>query len=153
MKKNLIIVLLFCSGISSCAYAPAPRQIVSSFPIDRPFDTVWSAVIEVFAELQLPIQTLEKDSGLIVSDWINLVGQDNYGYCDCGKLVMLDEVDRVGKFNVFVKKTGESSCEIKINSQFQQSYVDLDHIIYKRNCVSTGKLEAEIYNMVKEKVK
>jgi len=153
MKKSLVIVLLFCFGLSSCGYAPAPRQIVSSFPIDKPFDTVWSAVIEVFAELQLPIQTLEKDSGLIVSDWISLIGQDNNGYCDCGKLVMLDEVERVGKFNVFVKKTSENSCEIKINSQFQQSYVDLDHIIYKRNCVSTGKLEAEIYNMVKEKVK
>ena len=151
MKVRLITVLLLCFGLICCASAPAPKQIVSSFSIDKPYDATWSALIEVFAELQLPIQNMEKDSGLILTDWIDFTGQDNTGYCDCGGLGINIEVNRLGKFNVFVKKTGDNSCDIKVNTQYQQTYKFGDDL-YKRNCVSTGKLEAEIYNRIKEKV-
>jgi len=47
---------------------PKPRQIQNSFQIEKPFDAVWTAVIEVFSELSLPIINIEKASGLIVTD-------------------------------------------------------------------------------------
>jgi hypothetical protein len=134
----------------SCATAPVPRQIVNSFQIDKPFDLVWSAVIETFAELQLPIMNMEKDSGLIVTDWIELVGQDNSGYCDCGGLGINIEVNRVGKFNVFVKKASGDSCEIKINTSYQQT-IKFGDLVSKRNCISTGKLEKEFFDLVSSK--
>jgi len=150
MKIKSIAALFLCFGLICCATAPPPRQIISSFPIEKPYDTVWQAVIETFAELQLPIMNMEKDSGLIVTDWIDFTGQNNNGYCDCGGLGINIEVNRTGKFNVFVKKTGDNSCDIKVNTMYQQM-LKFGDTISKRNCVSTGNLEAEIYNKVKEK--
>jgi len=58
-------------------------MIQKSFLIEAPFDKIWEAIIETFAELQLPIQNMEKASGLITTDWIDFKGQTNEDYCDC----------------------------------------------------------------------
>lgn len=151
MKPKLFVFVIFSFLLVSCASGPAPRTIINSFTIDGDYDAVWSAVIETFADLQLPIDNMEKDSGLITTDWIDFTGQTNEGYCDCGGLGINIEVNRKGKFNVFVKKITENSFEMKVNCMFEQVYRFGD-TIYKRNCVSTGNLEADMYNLVIEKL-
>ena len=138
--------------LTACATPPKPRQIISAFPIEHPYDLVWQAVVETFAELQLPIMNMEKDSGLIVTDWIDFTGQNNSGYCDCGGLGINIEVNRTGKFNVFVKKVTNDSCEVKINTMYQQT-LKFGDVISQRKCLSTGKLEEEFYKLVKDKLK
>jgi hypothetical protein len=156
MKKHLGFFLVVCFFIG-CATAPVPRQIQNVFPIDKPFDSVWQATIETFAELNLPILNLAKDSGLITTDWISFQGQKNEtGYCDCGGLGINAELERRGRFNVYVKKTGESSCEVKVNATFDhtiQSALDRTSPRYTNSCVSTGKLEAEMFRLISEKAK
>jgi len=155
--KKLFSVLGILIVLAACATAPAPRQIQTSFPLEKPFDPVWQTVIEVFAELNLPIMNMEKVSGLITTDWINFTGQNNInGYCDCGGLGMNREVERRGRFNVYVKKVGDSSCELKVNSIFEHiitSALDNTSPHYTNACVSTGKLEAEIFKRIQEKIK
>jgi hypothetical protein len=128
-----------------------PRQIQNSFPIEKPFDSVWQAVIEVLAELNLPILNMEKASGLITTDWLLV----NKTYCDCESPGFTPATkEHRGKFNVYVKKNSENTCEVKINCLYEM-------IIYytgstgprKYACVSTGKLEAEIFKRVQEKIK
>jgi hypothetical protein len=155
MKIKFSVLLVFCLTFIFCATAPTPRQIQNSFPIEKPFDSTWQAVIEVFAELSLPIMNMEKASGLITTDWISFRGQKNTDYADCGKGGLMDvEKDRLGKFNVYVKKISESSCEIKINSLFEKHYVIYDNpSINKSSCVSSGKLEAQIFKSIQEKIK
>jgi len=140
--------------MAACATAPAPRQIQNSFPIEKPFDSVWQAVIETFADLNLPIVNMEKASGLITTDWISFRDQkDNVGYCSCGSPGFpYGEVDRAGKFNVYVKKINENSCEVKINSVFEQTAAYQRSTI-KRTCLSTGKLEADMFKRIQEKIK
>jgi len=145
MKSKILVWGSILFIFWSCATAPVPQQIVNSFKIDRAFDSVWVAVIETFSDLQLPILNMEKDSGLIVTDWIDFKGQDNNGYCDCGKLTWKKEETREGKFNIFVKKITEASCEIKINTMYRQIIINYGD---KRDCVSTGKLEKEFYDLV-----
>lgn len=114
---------------------------------------MWQATIESFAELQLPIQNKEKDSGLITTDWIDFTGQKNTDYCDCGGLGMNIERSRAGRFNVFVKKTSGNSCEVKVNCVYEQTYeVTLTETTYKRKCVFTGKLEADMFELIKSKI-
>jgi hypothetical protein len=151
MKIKYFIPIFICLFLWNCAIAPAPREIMKSFPIEKPYDRVWSAVIETFAELQLPIQNMEKDSGLIITDWIDFTGQKNEDYCDCGGLGINTEVRRSGKLNVFVKKINENSCEIQVNTMFEQMIRFGDTAPTKRNCVSTGNLEAEMFRLIKEK--
>jgi len=148
--KFLVLIAVFVF-LYSCATAPKARVIQNSFPIDASYDTVWSALIETFAEMQFPIDNMEKDSGLIVTDWINIRGEGNEGCCDCGGLGVNTEVSREAKFNVFVKKVSENSCEVKVNCQFQQGYRFGDGPIYVRECVSTGNLEGRIFDSVETK--
>jgi len=151
MKIRILVVGLICLLAYACAVAPAPRQVQTTFPIEKPFDNVWTAVIETFAEMNLPIMNMEKDSGLITTDWIGFSGPKGKEYCDCGKLGINIEIKRVGKFNVFVKKLNGSS-EIRVTCSYQQTYEDVSGDQYTRNCVSTGKLEAEMFNLIKKKL-
>ena len=153
MRNKGFGLVLVCLFIYGCATAPLPRQIVNTFPIDKPFDDVWQALVESFSELQLPIDNIEKDSGLITTDWIDFTGQKNTDYCDCGGLGMSIEQSRVGKFNVFVKKVTEDSCEIRVNCMYEQTIQEaITDAIIVRKCVSTGKLEAAMFDLIKSKL-
>ena len=158
MKIKILVLGLICLFIYGCATAPAPRQIVKAFPIEASFDEVWQAVIESFAEMNLPIANMEKDSGLITTDWIDFpLGKAGKEICDCGGLGMNIETRRAGRFNVFVKRGSMDSCEIQVNCIYEQTYESVsltgDPVpSYKRACVSTGKLEADICAMVKSKL-
>jgi len=145
---------LLCLFLFGCGVVPAPRQIITAFPVEAPFNDVWQVIVESFAEMNLPIVNMEKDSGLITTDWINFTGQKNTDYADCGKPVFgLVEGSRSGRFNVFVKRTSDNSCEIKVNCTYRQTLVKLNGDFYKdKPCISTGNLEAEMFDLVKSKL-
>jgi hypothetical protein len=155
MKKFFVLAAISCLGIS-CATAPAPRQITNSFPVNAPFEATWTAVIESFAEMNLPIMNMEKASGLITTDWISFGGNNQWvRYCDCGKLGLNEERARRGKFNVFVKKADDASCEMKINAVFEvvvASALARNAPESIKTCVSTGNFEAEICKNIMEKI-
>ncbi len=156
MKIKLIAFFILCCWLISCTtyIAPVSRQIQNSFTFDKPFEIVWQSVIEVFAKLNLSIMNMEKASGLITTDWISFGSRDNItGYCSCGKLINEENKnvlvgDRRGRFNVYVKKVSDSSCELMVNAVFE-----LANINGPLHCESTGKLEAEIYKGVSAIIK
>jgi len=157
MKKLVVFSVAVCLAFAACMTAPAPRTVVNAFPIDQPFDPVWQAVIETFADMNLPILNMEKASGLITTDWIRFPyeGRED-GYCDCGGLGANAEVDRSGCFNVFVKRSSDSSCDIKINVRFQRIVKNMlvdDGSRPINECVSTGKLEAEMFGRISDRLK
>jgi uncharacterized lipoprotein len=110
-------------------------------------DRTWSAVVETFAELNLPIMKAEKSSGLIATDWISFKDRiQGTTYCSCGSTILpLSEVDRRGKIDVVV-----TDMEIKVNAVFEK-ISQYKEIVDSSPCVSTGKLEAEIRKRVSEK--
>ncbi len=113
-------------------------------------DRTWSAVVETFAELNLPIMKAEKSSGLIATDWISFKDRkQGTTYCTCGSTILpLSEVDRRGKIDVLVT---DDSLEIKVNAVFEK-ISQYKEIVDSSPCVSTGKLEAEIRKHVSEKI-
>lgn len=148
MRKRIFWVGVICLILAACRPALVPPEIQNSFPIEQPFDKVWQAVIETFAEMNLPIMNMEKVSGFIATDWI--VFDEGTGYCLCGDPDFI--VDRLGKFNVYVKKIGDNSCEIKVYSIFE-STASYPLETRKQPCFSTGKLERDIYDLVITKTK
>lgn len=157
MRAKILTLGLVCFMIYGCTIGgsvPVARQITTAFPIEAAFNEVWQAVIESFAEFQFPIMNMEKDSGLITTDWIDFTGQKNTDYADCGKPVFgLAEGSRNGRFNVFVKRTSANSCEVKVNCMYRQTLVKLNGDFYKnKSCISTGKLEADMFEIVKSKI-
>lgn len=66
------------------ASAPAKRDIKKATTVPASYDDVWSAVIDVFSERGWTIGNVEKDSGLITTDWMTLNGEDESAFADCG---------------------------------------------------------------------
>ena len=158
MRIKILFLGLICLMVYGCATAPAPRQIVKAFTIESSLDDVWIAVIDTFAEMNLPIANMEKDSGLITTDWeIYPRGKAGNVYCDCGGLGLNVEIERRGRFNVFVKRLTENSCELKVNCIYnrtiQPAFAKGSDGITSRNCISTGKLEAMMFEIVKSKLR
>lgn len=146
MKKILTVVFIMLI-ISACATAPKHHEIDKSDTIDEPFDKVWGALIETFAELNLPIDTIEKDSGIIATDWLDYYGTNNKAYCDCGGLGLSIERERIGKFNVFVRELDPASTMITVNAKFEQTYEFMDSR-FTRKCNSIGTIEKQIMDEV-----
>ena len=145
---TFIFICFFC-----CTPLPVPRQFVNAFTIEASFDQTWEAVIESFADLQMPIQNSEKVSGQITTDWVKCTGQESLDYCDCGELGSMAEENRRAKISVIVKKITENSCEMTANFKFEQNCTNLEGTKrYIRKCESTGRLETKMYEMVKSKV-
>jgi len=155
MSFKLTFLACFCAiALSGCATAPKHYEFDPVCTFDCDFDTVWSAVVEYFAISSLPIATIEKDSGLIVTSWMNAskgTGSENKIYCDCGGAGLNIPQWTRGKFNVFVKELQGGKVDLRITCVYQQerefmeSYSTVD-------CASTGYLEKNIHDYVLAKV-
>ncbi len=69
LKKLLILIgVIFFMG---CAAAPVQRAEPKTMEFQQPFDKVWSAAVRIITvDNDLPIQVIEKDSGIITTDWV-----------------------------------------------------------------------------------
>ena len=139
-----------CFGIvAGCATAPGVHQFESTWALPHDFDEVWAATIEVFAENRWPIANLEKDSGIIVSDWVS-VGREA-DYADCGQPGLAAVRGRQARFNVFVRQRGEG-LTLSVNTDFQEQR-SWDRRTWFQDCASTGLLEADVYSMILERTR
>ena len=83
----LITTILLLTALAGCA--PAGVKNVERVEVDRTttfdasFDEVWAVTVEWFASLGIPIEKVEKTSGLISSKWGG-VGSDQT-YISCGE--------------------------------------------------------------------
>lgn len=84
MKARLAVALLL-AGLVGCLTLPKQYDFSPTLPVVADFETAWSRVINIFAELGLPIATIEKVSGLVATDWIATTDVVFRGWFDCGK--------------------------------------------------------------------
>lgn len=143
MRVTAAMALLI---LFACATAPKHREIQRSatFP-GQSFDEVWSAVIESFGELNLAISNIEKDSGLITTDWMRVP----LSYLDCGGSGLATDSNHRGRFNVFVKDQAEGPT-MSVNASFTATRT-FDTSSGQPDCVSTGELERDLHSMVASK--
>jgi len=147
----VVASLLFLGG---CATAPKTYDFDPVAVIDADFDDVWSAVVEYFAISSLPIDTIEKDSGLIVTSWMDASG--GYGgaderFCDCGSGGLTTYYWTRGKFNVFVKESAAGGVDLRVTCTYQQRRGVLDTNATV-SCPSTGYLEMQLHDYIRAKV-
>ena len=91
MKKLLLLLPLTAIILNSCYTAKVYQlegknygaiQIIKS---SKPVDTVWSNIIDMFATKGISIKTIDKNSGLIVTDRYNF--KRHYSFEINGKLI------------------------------------------------------------------
>lgn len=112
---------------------------------DASYDEAWTAIIETFGDLELPIATLEKDSGLVATDWILL--RDPARFMDCDGAVRNQE----GRYNVFLKQT-TADPEMTITSSYRAEIRSGDDPGASVRCETTERMESDIQRRVEEKV-
>lgn len=105
------------------------------------YDVTWRAVLQSFAELDLPIATIERESGLVATDWILVSRADER--MDCPEDARQAEM----RFNVLLEEDG-SGTRMTITSGARA--LTEDGVLQR--CASTGALERAIQRRVSQKV-
>lgn len=126
MQVRVVLCLLMVTlVVLGCASAPPePPQTYefdSATVVNAGFNAVWDAAIEFVAVAGLPIQTIDKDSGTIVSTWIDAsrsaLGRAAAGgaaYCDCGKNQPVVASTARGICTVSAKSIGDERTELDV---------------------------------------
>jgi len=144
---NLVrLAVVVCAAVAALASASAPKShtFEKSMRTDGTFDQTWSAVIEVFADRNWAIQNMEKDSGLITTDWMSL-GSDS-SFADCGGSGIASVAKREIRFNVLVREE-ESGARITVNATFRELRTFDNQVAYV-DCTSTGNVEQLVHELV-----
>ena len=124
MKKVIVILFILLIGCS-----PYIRQIyepVLEHPIQKnynySFEKVWPVVLQRIAEY--PLTIIEKESGIINTDWIG-VGQDtvlcelDYGFWGGGRVDKPMPVESRQRLNILVLKKSNMATTVKIIRYWQ----------------------------------
>lgn len=155
MKNSLVImsalILSSCASHSLNYNPPTERESKTSKIVNKPFKSVWEQLVEGLAQKNYVIDSVNKDSGLIVaSKKLNPPS----AYADCGKwdghfknmradekynfygadsanymikngdvYVAINRTSNLGsKSNIFVKKVDEKKTSVSVNSQYNLKF-------------------------------
>jgi hypothetical protein len=145
--------------VVGCATAPRTPDIhefprSTGFPGSN-FDQVWAATIDIFGEEGFPIDNLEKDSGLLVTDWMRVSAYYESGL-DCGDPGK-DDLSRANRFespmvrfNVVVRQSGNEPT-MAVNSFYRANLCNGQEC-RRWECSSTGLWERDLMNLVRARI-
>ena len=146
MTRVLVVLAVLVLG---CATPPQSHIFKKTWTVPGTFEETWSATVQLFAEKGWPIATLEKASGIIVSDWVSIGTQSPYA--DCGTPGIATIQRREAKFNVFIRK-GDSGPSLTVNANFRELRV-FDSQSFYQDCTSTGALESELHALILQRTR
>ena len=151
VAMTLSVSAFLLVALASCGTQPVVTDFDDSVTLAADYDTVWTAVIQLFAEGNWAIDMVEKDSGIIVTDRLGLdVPYENLEkYADCGTIMLNEKrTPSTVKFNVFVKRVGDATA-VTINCGFRSLEMSG---IPTYDCPSKGYLEAQLFEKLREMV-
>ncbi len=139
-------LFLFALILTSCYAAPKPEDFEKTMTVNEPFEVTWEVIVEIMANGEWPIESIERESGLITTSFVQMGAFEDYA--DCGKdMLGVDTTMRLRcKINVYVKPVAEGHVDIRINTHFEGASSSGSY----GNCNSTGKLEAELFQSIQE---
>ncbi len=153
----LLAVAGFALVLAACAQArlPTPRAVEKARTYNASFDQVWDAAIVTVAELNLPIDELEKDSGIISFDEARYQPND----ADEGSLGYLETImQRRGSANIIVRSVAPSQTKAQINlrlAMFIQSGNGSLYFPFRffwRDTVSNGNIERRLLAGIESRI-
>jgi hypothetical protein len=129
------------------ASSPRRHRVQPSVTIKESYEDTWAGLIETFAAKGWAIGHMNKESGLITTDWIEL-GDEAERYADCGRAPLGSRVTTQARFNVIVKQRERGSF-VSVTSAFRQLRSSGDpSAVAEVACASRGSVELTIHNEV-----
>jgi hypothetical protein len=114
--KMILLGLVILAGCtpSQPQLAPTPSSI------DASFDQSWNAVIDVLAEYNVPVKTLDRSSGFVVAETSTMSDTDLSRFSSCGGILDL-VINRghpaLANYNILVRGDVSSST-VKVTARF-----------------------------------
>jgi hypothetical protein len=141
MKRLVVTAILVVSCVGySAPDPPTPREATD---VNASLGRTWDAVIDLFAARLIPIRTIERASGLIVTDQLS-VGPEGREWADCGKTSAGRYRPNYATYNVLVR--GDST-RARVKATVRWVYSDLKGKVLE--CSTTHVWETALEQGVK----
>ncbi|MCE9681132.1 hypothetical protein [Halomonas alkalisoli] len=163
MKKILATVALSTLLVGCAAPSVTPPSANTGNHVDTyhaDFSEVWEHAVDWFAINNIPIKNIERDSGIISSDYSLGAG---YSQVDCGAVdpggmhILIDQAV-TANINVLVRdRSGQISVQPNVFGQgaftFRNTWDNrLTETIRVDRCVTTGELERSLQNHIQSRI-
>ena len=141
--KVLPLVLVTLGAWCPSQLAQPPEtvpEIRAPTPVNASFAKSWNAVIDIFANQSIPIRTIDRSSGLIVTDQLYVSQNDAIAWADCGTDPSGEKVAPAhATYNVVVR--GDSArSSVRTTVRFADRYSATGTLV-AYDCVSRGVWE------------
>lgn len=156
--KSIISItsLLLLSGCALPSVTP-PKEPTTDFVkiYHSDYDNVWNSTVDWFANNNIPIKNIEKDSGIISSEYAlgSSFSQLDCGIIDTGDMYIMRDNTVTANINIIVRNT-PNGVKVKPNVFGSGSFVMTDVIngvprtMNAERCVTTGQLEEDLSNYI-----
>lgn len=120
--KLFILAVSACilTGCASAQLRDTTYYNIKDINIPKDYNTCWQNLLDVLSDQNEPIVTIEKESGILVSDFVN-ISQDSlirYALVPYGMMGTGYTEGRY-KLNIRVKKISENVTAVKINAHIE----------------------------------
>lgn len=139
---RLPIAAVLTVMMAACASPPPPQTPRLPTSVAASFGRTWDAVIDQFANSNIPVHTMERASGFISTGPLSTSSESRTNldaYADCGKDMIKPRPDRV-EYNVVVRGDS-SSATIRTTAKWVRSG-DAATYTMEIQCSSLGGWEA-----------
>jgi len=140
MNTGLLILLT----LGACSFVP-PSTIATPrapAPIAASFARTWNAVIDVFADKNIPIRTIDRASGFIATDALSAAGSDTT-WADCGTGPLGGTLrPTLATYNVLVRSDSAAST-VHVTVTWSS--------VAGGQCVTRGVWEGELEQLIRKK--
>lgn len=149
MKQAIIGIL--AAALAGCVTPATLYEFENSNSFSHGGDVVWPAIIEVFAENHINIQTLERDSGIVGGEY-RVAADEQATMYSCARSAFLAPVIDTLRYNVFMRE-GPNGTTVSINLQVERQYRDsLNGGTQTAVCNSTGDIERTLLDRIGTKI-
>ena len=151
-KAKLVVVAAISISLWGCATVPAKNyQFENSRTYsNKNYDQVWEGVIEFLTANNIPIKTIEKDSGVIYSEIDNFSKPSFskfFPIVDCGQppLFWTGGI-AFGSFNIFVSKA-TAQPKVTVTTTISQQ-IRYENQVSQISCNSMGNFEKGVLDSI-----
>ena len=146
-----VLVLLCLSCASRQAFIPITTEEKTRV-FEHPFDEVWESLVYVLNENEQPISTIEKESGIIVTDFVRF---DPYSTTakECIHTQTLETVRECRyKLNILVMNEGPKSTAVRVNAHIEKFSKPFLMDYSWTSQMSNGYLERRIFDELDDRL-
>jgi len=147
---GLFLLLAACAHPYVSPILPGPYRET----FDAPTNTVWQAMIRVFARENFPLKAIARDSGVLASDDLpKTIGL----YADCGSFGgSRVEGQALVNFTIFVQAVDSSHTQVQINTKMRTELYGWSAVFgggvkprTPLSCSTTGRWEANLMDAIR----